>query len=220
MRLKLFITGVALPMLFALTGQQSLAQSDLRRVEAGAQFSALRLRDVTEPDPARGFFFPRTFDTTLAGFGGRFTYNITDRIALDSEINFFREEELESGGRKLQGLFGLKAGSRSDKVGVFGKVRPGFVRFESALDCPLGDVSRCGRFGITDFAIDLGGVIELYPTSRTIVRFDLGDTVIFNRKREFITVVPEPGGAGGVTVPLGGNTTHNIQFSVGFGIRF
>src|SRR5205085_1184479 len=72
-----------------------------------------------------------------------------------------------------------------------------------------------GRFGYNfhkHFALDAGGVLELYPSSRAIVRFDAGDTVIRLRHTA----------AGGLLTlpPIAGDTTHNFQFSVGFGYRF
>jgi hypothetical protein len=219
MRLKFFITLATVTFL-ALTSRDALAQSDIQSVEVGAQFTALRLRDLTIPDPARNFFFTRTFDKTVAGFGGRVTYNINEKVALDGELNFFPKDDFDSSGRKLQGLLGAKAGFRSDNFGIFGKARPGFVHFKRALDCPLGDPRRCGQSSVTSFAFDLGGVIELYPSSRTILRFDLGDTIILNKRREFVVIIPEPGGAVGRILTIAGDTTHNLQFSVGIGIRF
>ena len=67
---------------------------------------------------------------TEPGFGGRFGYNFSRYLTLEAEGNFFpRDRELE-GGRKTQGLFGAKVGKRMDRVGIFGKARPGFIRFQ------------------------------------------------------------------------------------------
>jgi hypothetical protein len=63
------------------------------------------------------------------------------------------------------------------------------------------------------FAIDLGGVLEYYPTSGSVVRFDLGDTVIHTRRKSivfspvFIQDIPA-------------RTDHNFQFNIGVGFRF
>jgi len=54
--------------------------------------------------------------------------------------------------------------------------------------------------GETRFALDLGGVIEFYPSRRFVLRVDLGDTVIRNSQP--------------------GRTSHNFQFGAGIGIRF
>ena len=52
------------------------------------------------------------------------------------------------------------------------------------------------------------------------MRFDLGDTMIFASARDFVTIIQETGGPDPRQFNLGGETTHNIQFSFGFGILF
>jgi len=49
----------------------------------------------------------------------------------------------------------------------------------------------------TDFSLDVGGVIEFYPSKLVTVRFDVGDTII---NRSFVT--------------------HNLQLCAGIGFRF
>jgi hypothetical protein len=220
MRLILFIIASAAVALLLPAARGVRAQSDIQSVEVGAQFSALRIRDILMPDPARNLFFTRAFDKTVAGIGGRVTYNVNERIAIDGEINFFPKDDAGSNGRKPQGLLGPKAGFRSRTFGIFGKARPGFLHFKRALDCPNGDTRNCATSSVTNFALDLGGVIELYPSTRTILRFDLGDTIIFYREREFVILIPEPGGPAGRRLPLTKDLTHNLQFSVGVGFRF
>jgi hypothetical protein len=58
--------------------------------------------------------------------------------------------------------------------------------------------------GRTAFALDLGGVVEFYPSRRVVMRFDLGDTVVNFR-----------GNFAGRSL-----TTHNLQFNAGVGYRF
>ena len=58
------------------------------------------------------------------GAGGRFTYNLNNNIALDSEVNFFLPDE--GPPYAVQSLFGIKAGKHTKHVGIFAKVRPGF----------------------------------------------------------------------------------------------
>src|SRR4051812_5773934 len=55
------------------------------------------------------------------GLGGRVGYNINDNFALEGEVNAFPDASA------VEGLFGLKAGVRSDRAGIFAKVRPGFL---------------------------------------------------------------------------------------------
>ncbi len=73
-----------------------------------------------------------------------------------------------------------------------------------------------GGGGRTDFALDLGGVVELYPSSRTILRFDAGDTIL----RSGTHNVPVRTPFFDVVAPVPDRTTHNFQGSVGFGFRF
>jgi hypothetical protein len=57
----------------------------------------------------------------------------------------------------------------------------------------------------TEPAIDVGGVLEIYPTARTVARIDLGTTLIRHR-----SYVP----------PCRNCTSSNFASSVGFGYRF
>src|SRR5260370_40452999 len=87
--------------------------------------------------------------------------------------SFFPREVKDSfgetlqGGRKTEGLFGVKLGARTKRVGVFGKVRPGFVHFSNFGRPGIVCTDRCPpqpppNFSETDFALDVGGVVELY----------------------------------------------------------
>ena len=168
---------------------------------------------------------------TELGFGGRVGYNVTRHVTLEAEGNYFPREgsvtdEEFTGGRKIQGLFGVKAGRRYETFGVFAKARPGFVHFsagdlQASGGCiaifppPLSCFDVEGR-GRTDFALDLGGVVELYPSSRTILRFDVGDTVLRSGEHN----VPVRTLPFNVVIPVPDRTTHNFQGSVGFGFRF
>lgn len=115
---------------------QVLAQGDTLRFEFGGQFSLLsRNRPSSQADEFPGFdFFNNLFPRRVnkPGFGTRFTYNMTKNIAFEAEGNFFPERQAVSGvpdGHVFQGQFGVKAGKRCEKVGFFGKLRPGFVTF-------------------------------------------------------------------------------------------
>ena len=118
-------------------------------------------------------------DETPTGVGARFQYHFTRQIALDAEFVDYR--------KKTSALFGTKTGFRFDRFGVFGKGRLGFWHFSN--------------FSKSYFAADTGGVLEYYPSSRTVVRIDIGDTIIFY------------GGA-----QLG--TVHNFQPGLGFSYKF
>ena len=76
---------------------------------------------------------------------------------------------------------------------------------------------------MTPLAFDVGGVIELYPSNRIVVRFDGGDTILHYRPRTFNTLIADPNNPNvpilaPVTVPS--HTRHSFQFMGGVGIRF
>jgi hypothetical protein len=221
MRKNVLCSCLAAISLLFFADRKAQAQSGEPKVELGAQFSIIRFRDLQAFDPTR-IVIPRKFDKTNAGFGGRVSYNLTRMVAVEGEINFFPGEDEEEGGQKFQGLAGVKAGARNERIGLFAKARPGVVRFSRLTDCPNAQISECGRHAKTEFALDLGAVVELYPSRRSFVRFDFGDTLIFNSERVLITIVPGPGGSGTESARtfFSGETTHNFQFSVGVGIRF
>ena len=131
------------------------------------------------------------------GAGGRFTYNVNNYIALDSEVNFFLPDE--GPPTATQSLFGIKAGKRTKYVGVFAKVRPGFQ-----TNFVVNDREQAR------LALDVGGVAEFYPNRHVVLRFDAGDVII-----PFGNGVV---GEGPFAQRLG--TTHNLQCSLGVGIRF
>lgn len=158
--------------------------------------------------------------------GGRLSYNLNRHFALEAEGNFFPRNYRKvrsnfTGGRLIEGLFGLKAGIRKNKFGVFGKVRPGFEssgRAEMAHFPNGNGPDARNPFGFVDmratqFALDVGGVVELYPSKRTLVRVDLGDTIVRYPGIPFVQVP-----AGNVVVTS--LYSHKFQFSAGVGFRF
>ncbi|MEK6282351.1 MAG: outer membrane beta-barrel protein [Acidobacteriota bacterium] len=231
MRQKVSPAIFMLALCLFFNNNQITAQSKTPKYEIGAQFSLFRFSDL---DLDRG--------VTEPGFGGRFTYNINDRLAVEAEMNFFPKErrveevifgfggEVLQGGHKTQGLFGIKAGARKKRIGVFGKVRPGFVHFSRferegfacilEVQCPPNPPPR---FSETDFALDLGGVVELYPARRVVVRLDIGDTIIHSNSGELIVLPGSrqfPNGTRRSVRNAVRSTSHNLQFSVGVGLRF
>ena len=98
------------------------------------------------------------------GAGSRFTYNLNNHIAFDSEVNFFLPDE--GPAYATQGLFGIKAGKRIRHFGIFAKVRPGFQ-----TNLVFNDRARAR------LALDVGGVAEFYPNRHVVLRFDAGDVV-------------------------------------------
>ena len=205
------------------------AQSETRKVETSILFTAIRQNDDFY-EIIEGFE-PRIRHNY--GFGGRVTFNLTNHLAVEGEVSYHPKERFIAvgglfppeffgtliGGTRTQGLFGVKAGKRFGKFGIFGKARPGFMRYSQIPNCPEGDVSRCTQGARTEFALDLGGVFEYYPTSRFVLRFDVGDTLVRHReltRANFGNLPPTPN----FPLQIGGGTTHNAQYSIAFGVRF
>jgi hypothetical protein len=190
MRKMFFFVLAAAALLLMVPAQSAQAQSEAPKVEIGAHYTLLRLRD---------------FDTTDNGVGGRITLNLNDSFGLEGELNFFPQERVNFANlssldsKRTQGLFGVKTGMRSEKAGIFGKLRPGFIRFSAGT--PIVGPSQSD----TEFALDFGGVFELYPSRSVALRFDVGDTVI---RFSSPLLVVEP------------TYRHNLQISTGVAFRF
>jgi len=176
--------ALALFTVIGLAGQAS-AQSFVPRVEVSGQFTTLRLSD---------------FDATSLGLGGRVTYNLSRPVAVEGEYNFFLHDDVTTTTGSLPGLgiayqrrrseafFGAKIGfGGGERLRAFARVRPGFTRLtHQGVEC-VGQVCAQALMLLavptyrTEFALDLGGGIEFYPSRRTVARIDVGDTLIWHR---------------------------------------
>ena len=196
---RLIATVAVLMFGFFFPGLDVQAQSDPPKVEIGGHFSLLRL-------PREG----QIFETTATGGGARVIFNLNASVALEGEVNYYRklnDSPILTDSPAVAGLFGVKAGWRSEKVGVFAKVRPGVLHFEETIDPRIVFIVPPPVPRNPHFALDLGGVIEMYPSRRVVVRFDVGDTII-----RFRYYGPLPG-----EIRF---ATHNLQFNAGIGFRF
>src|SRR6266536_1915719 len=174
-RLLFLLKMTAVAICLLLSPLATRAQStDIPKYEVAAEFSSLTLNPGhTEP-----------------GLGGRFTYNLNKNVALEAAGYFFPHScEFCSTGRITEGLFGVKAGKRFEKWGIFGKARPGLVSFSKGAFnlVPIGGGGpfpfRVETNRLTNFALDVGGVLEFYPSRRIVTRFDFGDTMVRFRQR-------------------------------------
>lgn len=201
--------AAALTFLSVMCGQ-ARAQEEAPKFEVGAQFSSIDVDD----NPSDFSFCNSCDEFVYRGVGGRFTYNVNDGLAVETEVNFFlnRNEGYTSrrvGGRPVQALFGVKAGRRFGRVGFFGKARPGVISFSEPLSYGLG-FSNSTVMRRTHFNLDVGGVFEVYPSRGVLLRFDAGDTLIRYGAENL----------GGAVSGVEGDTRHNFQFSTGVGFRF
>ncbi|HYW72369.1 MAG TPA: hypothetical protein VE961_15130 [Pyrinomonadaceae bacterium] len=202
----------------AICGSRAVAQQptpspDLSKYEVGMDFTSM----TSGPEG------------TVFGNGARFSYNLNRHLALEAAA-YFSSGLLERAntGSITEGLFGVKAGQRFEKFGIFGKVRPGFLNYSrGAFDfVPTGSGGSFPFVGVyhhrTDFALDLGGVFEFYPTKNMVVRLDAGTTLDRIGRRQVQSLSADP--TNGVIVPFvfesPGYTRHHFQFISGVAYRF
>jgi hypothetical protein len=142
------------------------AQQEYSRFELGAHYSTIRETNSN------------LHGTNLSGFGGSFDWNLTRRLAFDSQVDFFPERAtplvLVQGGRTLEAVFGIRAKAiQTRHFSVFGLVRPGLLHF-TQVDVLSGAVSPLYvTQPATYFALNLGGGIEFYPSPRWILRAEV-----------------------------------------------
>ena len=217
MRTRALFTLKALALaLLVSAGGASAQETDAPKFEIGVQYSSL---SVNLP----GF---RGTENAV-GVGGRVTYNLTDYFAVEAEGNLFPSDALRdytTGGAAQQVQAGAKVGKRWRRFGLFAKARPGFISFSQTLTPTLRQTGLNAFFDYererkTHFSMDVGGVLEFYPSRRVLVRFDAGDTIIrFGEHDEFVGF-PVSGGSSPIG-PVASETTHNFQFTAGVGFRF
>jgi hypothetical protein len=179
-----------------------------QRFEIGAQFNSLNFTWINGVDHS----------STELGAGLFASYNIWRFVYLDASVNFFPKDEdtggPNDGGRILQGFFGTREGFQVQRFGFFAKVRPGFMNYSRTLT----GVSLTGPMSFrysraTDFALDVGGVVEYYWTRRALLRFDVGDTLLYNSPRPFNV-------DGAVSYPPVPGRRNSLQIGIGLGFRF
>jgi hypothetical protein len=195
-----------------------------RKLEIGAQFSSLSMREFFEEFLPDGSFRTSVFGySTHAGVGARIGYNFTPHLAADVQADYYPADigpflsNMAVGGRMFQLQAGAKVGKRFQQFGFFVKARPGVVSFSNVFffdgfgQPPLFDFrSHFGR--ATHFSMDVGGVLEYYASPRFFARFDCGDTMI-RYGRNLLQVFPTPPKRPSVW-------THQLQLSAGVGFRF
>jgi hypothetical protein len=147
-------------------------------------------------------------DQIPSGFGGWLTWGQTPALEFDLGVNLFPEDHPII-GRQTQFLAGLRSGFRTDRFAAFGRVRPGVTHFSRRFFAPeivciaIFPTPEACLAEKTNFTLDLGGTFEVFPASRMLLRFDVGDALIRFSRTEQDPV-----------------WKHNFQFSAGAGVRF
>ncbi len=192
-------------------------QSPSSRFEVGGQFSDLKLIDTCG-----------NASFTL-GFGGRLDWNLTPRIALDTQIDFFPRSyppSQQQGGWTSQ----LLAGARGrivhrKRYAIYGLMRPGLTYASNEVTSfsatTTGGSQSVFLFtpnygGEAHFTIELGGGVEFYPSERWILRAELEASPYFvgNTPVTYTSAPPQEGiravSAPGVTGRARCSPTHQI----------
>jgi len=136
----------------------SRAQSDDSKFEIGGHYSLL------------------TSGYRNSGFGGRFGYNLNSLLTAEVEYSDYFQDRIFEGTKRM-GLFGLKIGTRTETVGLFTKISPGFIHFSNEYDpnCAAAAGNLYCTSPQSHFALNFGGGFELYPYRHTYLRFDIGN---------------------------------------------
>jgi hypothetical protein len=205
-----FLGFPILVLVFVCGAQIASAQPALPRAEAAVHVAVLRLSD---------------FGATNAGIGGRVAFELTRWASFEAEGTFFPSDDIALPAsavadirvahhrRRAEAFAGVKLGVRSDRFGVFAKLRPGLTRLiDKGQECLGADCVRVLMLLAVpvyraEFALDLGGIVEFYPTGRTLARVEVGDTMIRHR-----SVAPP--------CPADTCTSHNVSTRFGVGVRF
>ncbi len=201
-RLLEYIAVLSLP--FFLFVASSRAQDIYTRTEFGVEFSTIR----QAPPGGGGKNYP--------GFGGRFDWNLTRRLALETQVDFFPEHSGElfyrQGGQTLQVVAGIRAKViQTRHLSVFGLVRPGIFHFTDVL---FENNSAAG-FSVQPvnyFVLNLGGGIEYYISHRWVLRADIeGDPYRVANARFSLG-----SGSGSEFVPGTVEDTTRLSFGIGY----
>jgi hypothetical protein len=175
------------------------------RYEIGAQVTSPYFREFSQVLGRR----------SEIGVGGRLTVNLNSLLAAEAQVDLYPDDKFFDYRRKIQGLFGVRAGVRSGRVGLFGKVRPGVIHVRDRGLCAIPE--GCGLippgytnrdFGSVWFALDAGTVFEVYPSERVALRVDTSDL--------FVRRFSHTDGTGKRFY----YSSHNLQTGGGVALRF
>lgn len=184
------------------------AQSDPQRFEAAVHVTSV---------------YSNQYDTDI-GIGGRFSFYPTTLIGAEASLSIYPHDlTAKRGGTlavsrgRVEGLFGVTVGPQLGRLRPFGYARPGFLQYQAATEpfaCitifppPLACTLAAGK---TVFAFDIGGGVDIYPTTRTLVRFDAGDRMVH---------YPGPSLDVDGTAHEGSFYGHDFRISFDAGVRF
>ena len=159
------------------------------QTQIGAHYSALSLE------------YP---DQTRHGVGGFVVSSPRNWIGLDIGTSLFPSGDV--GDTAWQFMAGPRAGGSFGRIGVFGRVRPGFVRFSERFLAPetgcvaIFPAPEACLVKSTNVALDYGATVEVLVSPRAVLRFDIGDAMTRFRRGDDSS-----------------SWKHGVQFVAGFG---
>lgn len=161
------------------------------------------------------------FDGTDIGGGARLTFKPSSMIGVDADVTWYPGDFPPDGvpftGNRFEGFLGATIGPRLTGFRPFARVAGGFMKVSAASEpfaCiaifppPLNCTMAAGQ---TLPAIEIGGGLELIPTGRTLLRFDISDRIL---------KYPGPTFDSNFNVKDDGFFGGALKFTVGAGIRF
>lgn len=123
------------------------------------------------------------FDGNDVGFGGRLTWKPSSLFGVDADLSWYPSDFPDTvafSGNRIEGLFGVTAGPRLNRIRPFARAAAGFLRSSAApvgfpcitifpppLICLMAE-------GHTMPAFEFGGGVEIDATDRTFLRVDAG----------------------------------------------
>jgi hypothetical protein len=160
------------------------------------------------------------FKGTDLGVGGRLTWKPTTIVGLDAELNWypgeFPDATIPFSSSRLEGMVGVHAGPRFDRLRPFVRAAAGFLRtadngpfpciaiFPPPLSCLMAA-------GDTMPAFDVGGGVDVSMTRSTFLRFDAGDRIL---------KYPGPTFGPADEISEDGFFGHAFRFTLGAGWKF
>jgi hypothetical protein len=196
---------------FLLRPSSARAQEGPPRFEIGPVFEFTHQPDVEE--------------VNIFQLGGRFEWNLGRHLGFEAEVTHSPFVTVNggsySGGHLTEGLFGVKYGTRWDRMGMFFKARPGFIDYSSASNgfagAPLQLFPVSTRLMIP--ALNLAGSIEFYLSHHWMISADGGLTVGWYPQRT-VPLGSPVAGAPAPTDTIRHNTTSSFQYSTAISYRF
>ena len=175
-----FCGRYALPLFWVLLLAPLAPAQQFTRQELGlgVQSQTASLYVDVAPSAIPDYIGPRHI---FAGPFGRYTLNLAPSLALEGSLGYLPGYQTSFGvdnGHETLALAGVKAGWRRHRIGLFGKIEPGFASFSPGLNVQIHPNQPNDYQRRTNFALDTGGVLEIYPSDRTILRFDVSQTLI------------------------------------------